>query len=634
MFAHYNNQIKGILYAAYTRLAPEIAAQLEQVVTKPVTDAFTKQILEHAKRLPSCELDVHVSMDGCFSESYRRASGMYYTPEKWARFMAGGVEFLSVSSPVTALDLSAGDGSLLLALAQKYGAAVHVRGVELEVASAMFAALRLMWCRQQQGVWNMVDQIAVGVDGLSCDVDHWLDGVPVHVVVGNPPYLGEKGNRAFFDDLFERHEHLVRWRTKRLDLLYLFLIRGAQLLTPGGVMVHMTSAYWLQAQGAQHLRDYLREVASPVLFWSRPGERLFKDAPGHHSLVSVYQKKGGGEAPENRAYACEGEHGKDMDLLAAYNAGEPALELELDSGGLRPFVGRKSYEDARDYRLKCARLSSLFKVCQGFVSGADVVSKRHLKILESAEVEHDLGHGDAVYLFASWDAVPEELMCFKGEVIFPVLRGSLVVNQSLMLEAAMQEQMYALYVDAPLEEGTDIYDAVCTHLSVMKPVLSARREVKMGRIPWYRMHWPRSREEQLGPKLVMARRDTTWKVGLDCGQHVVSSDCTYITHHEERRRKFGALQCVRELARVMTLLNQPQLRRDLHVYGKQKGELYEFYSEPVGEVPLALVTSGTGEYIFDTSVLGDAHAGVLEQEVQFLIEGLDEDTLNASIQWG
>ena len=71
------------------------------------------------------------------------------------------------------------------------------------------------------------------------------------LVIMNPPYVGEKGNKALFDGVRALGEPWVGRCAPRMDYLYFFLHLGLDLLRPGGAMVALTTAYWPAATSAR-----------------------------------------------------------------------------------------------------------------------------------------------------------------------------------------------------------------------------------------------------------------------------------------------------------------------------------------------------------------------------------------------
>ena len=74
------------------------------------------------------------------------------------------------------------------------------------------------------------------------------------LVVGNPPYVFESGNKVLFDRL----RALPGWRDDyrgKSDYLYYFLAMAAEKLAPGGRLCVITPAGWMNAGNADWLRE-------------------------------------------------------------------------------------------------------------------------------------------------------------------------------------------------------------------------------------------------------------------------------------------------------------------------------------------------------------------------------------------
>ena len=76
------------------------------------------------------------------------------------------------------------------------------------------------------------------------------------LVIGNPPYVSESGNKVLFDRLRD----LPGWRGDyhgRSDYLYYFLAMAVEKLAPGGRLCVITPAGWMNAGNAAWLRERL-----------------------------------------------------------------------------------------------------------------------------------------------------------------------------------------------------------------------------------------------------------------------------------------------------------------------------------------------------------------------------------------
>ncbi|MEM1349671.1 MAG: hypothetical protein AAGI01_14010, partial [Myxococcota bacterium] len=237
----------------------------------------------------------------------------------------------------------------------------------------------------------------------------------------------------------------------------------------------------------------------------------------------------------------------------------------------------RARERARELARFGTRFGLLASDHQGFVSGADRVRARH--VLWCCE---GVRKGDAGFLVRS-DEIPEEWGPYLGDVVRPVLRAKSCVANAVLLEPVGEQ--WVIFLDEDVGDEA-LLGPLGVHLGRLRPVLERRREVAMGRMPWYRLHWPRDARAQLGPKLVVPRRAASASFTLDLSASMVSSDCTFVT---------APAQCpdpILHLAWVMVAMNAPWVGVAMQAVGKRKGTLWEFYSEPLARMPLPLVVAG------------------------------------------
>lgn len=70
------------------------------------------------------------------------------------------------------------------------------------------------------------------------------------VVIGNPPYIGQKGNKDLFEPM-KKHPAFE----KKMDYWYFFLHEAYNILNNNGINSFITPNYWITAQGGKNLRN-------------------------------------------------------------------------------------------------------------------------------------------------------------------------------------------------------------------------------------------------------------------------------------------------------------------------------------------------------------------------------------------
>ena len=113
----------------------------------------------------------------------------------------------------------------------------------------------------------------------------------VDLVLGNPPYLGEKNHKELFQKM-RASEFGARYYEGRMDYFYYFIYKALEVLKPGGQLCFITTNYFATADGARSLRAFLQEAGHFNQLINFNDCALFKDALGQHNVVFVYEKKG------------------------------------------------------------------------------------------------------------------------------------------------------------------------------------------------------------------------------------------------------------------------------------------------------------------------------------------------------
>lgn len=581
--------IAGLIWRLLCRQSETFPAQrITEMLAEVISSSVVEQWLATIQ-WPSVD-DVVTSddpVDRILDASTRRQFGIYFTPSHFANVMATLLAQRLISHESeddsipkgTIMDLSAGQGDLILPLLPLLPQCPVVL-IEQSVPIAMWAAARLVDARARLGRVAIEDRVYIG-DGLST---HWEVTRPVRAVIGNPPYVGEKNNKALFDAVKASHPDLAPYFMGRMDLQYLFFHRALDWLDHGGTLMYLTSAYWMQATGAQRLREDLLTRSFVSGFVRFPGQSLFEQAPGHESLLTIATKNDNTPVTHQHVFiwSWEGKvtpssYKRDLHSELLYQPSAPIDQWTLP---WRPFSTHEQRQWLERYKMHTSPLEDMVRSYQGFVSGMDKVAKKHTRILEPP-----VQLGDCVFLFPSWEDVPDALRTLDARWLKPVLRGSALEQNAIYLRA--RETPWALYVDSVIEDPVALA-LVEAHLEPYQPVLAQRREVANQRIPWYRLHWPRERALLSGPKLVTARRGAEVCFALDLSGAVVSSDCTWIP------APTSSPTPIEDLLRLLFVLNSPLVAQALELTGKQKGALMEFYAQPLHQwhVPLCLTSNG------------------------------------------
>ena len=388
--------------------------------------------------------------------------------------------------------------------------------------------------------------------------------------LGNPPYLGEKGNRAIFKKA-RASEFGKRFYEAKMDYLYYFIYKAVDLLKPGGVLSYITTNYFTTADGAKKLRAFLNKNTSFREIFILEGIEIFSSAKGQHNMIFTIQKK--------PAYSDKIVLKKALinsvslkDSIKSFKMNEILEESIYDIDGNIVLYEDSLYgEVSRTIRKNSeCLLGDLCQVRQGLVSGCDKTNRRNIM-----HVEKHLQVNEPIFVFDSPEALP------KGLKYSPFLKP-LYKNSDIGRYTLKDSKKLVLYVssDKMENEGKEQREAVLNHLSRYREILSRRREVLKGARQWYELQWYRSEEIFLGPKLMVPHRAVETRFVYTEKPCYASADI-YFIHSKNETNIMKALCCI---------LNSSLVYFWFKNNGKRKGKQLELYYTPLNRIPIPKLT--------------------------------------------
>lgn len=365
------------------------------------------------------------------------------------------------------------------------------------------------------------------------------------LIIGNPPYVGERGNKALFQG-YRSHPDLSPYYVARMDLYYFFLHLGLDWLKPEGCLAQITTHYYATADGAHKLRAHLKAALEFAFVRFDKACEAFADVKGL-SFLSVVGIKKDPQASERLTPVL-------IDALVGPGKRQVlSQEALFDSHGQlileRPPIAQ-ALEHLSSATGQC--LGDLAEVNQGVVTGMDRWRQQQVS--------------EPVFVFTEG-----ELPRLKDRTRFkPFIKNSMVKPYRLVATP----KLWLLYTDGMAPEN---HPELIEGLLPYKARLEERREVKNGVRAWYELQWGRAPIIFERPKLVSPQRATRCSFALVEAPCYGSADIYYI----------GGRQLeVPRLKALAAYLNSPIVYGWLYQFGKRKGHLLELYATPLKRVPV------------------------------------------------
>lgn len=344
------------------------------------------------------------------------------------------------------------------------------------------------------------------------------------ILIGNPPYLGEKNNREIFAKIKET-KFGRKYYEGRMDYLYFFIEKGIDCLKENGILTYITTNYWLKADCASKLRNKIKSDTS-FYFINDYNKSVFKDAIGQHNIVfSLVKSK---ELKEK------------AEIVRSNNTKYYLQDNKLYNHNDKILLADESTQEILNkiYKKRTHLLKDLLKINQGIVSGCD-----------------------KAFVLKEYD---EKLKKY----LKPFYKNTDVKKYKVNKD----NRYWILYLD----KNKNPSDEVLEHLSVYNGKLKNRREVRREIINWWELQWPRTEEIFTKPKIVGRQRNRVNDFAFDQGQFYGSADIYYLT---------GLNESI-DLYYILGYLNSKFFYNWFQHNGKMKGDVLELYAMPLCETPI------------------------------------------------
>jgi adenine-specific DNA-methyltransferase len=392
------------------------------------------------------------------------------------------------------------------------------------------------------------------------------------VVIGNPPYIGEKGNKHLFE-IVRKNEFGKRFYQGKMDYFYFFYHLGLDSTRTNSIICFITTNYFLTANGAFNLRKDLRNRSTLLKIVDFNNINIFESAKGQHDIIMII-KNGSNQEKEaevnyfNSLNRIKLESLKNLSkiegLVTKYKSNKDIFDGDQNYLRLDSSDDNNSKEYANIINKIKSSSKTLGYYCNinvGIQTGADKVTKRHIEDLKIAS-----NKGDGIFVLTKKEATDKNL----EKLYIKQLYKNSDIKKYTCNENSDQRIIYVTD-NMPMDSN------VIKHLKIYKGILEKRREVKLGRINWYDLWWARDQSIFEKEKIVVPQRskENTFAY-IDAKPWYACTDVFFITtKNNEINLKY-----------LLAILNSTLIYFWLFNRGKRKGKILELISQPLTEIPI------------------------------------------------
>ncbi len=447
-------------------------------------------------------------------------------------------------------------------------------GVDINGASVGIAKLSL-WlqtAKRDRPLSNLMGNIK-SANSLTSDWDELFPEIMANggfdCVVGNPPYVGEKGNKDIFRPIKEIWKDRYE---KNSDLLYFFFMKSIDILKENGNFGFITTNYFLTADSAVKVRKELKERTAIYNIINFNEMKLFESALGQHNIITIFKKTTkildtniiNVISPDNITQEQLFKNSDEVEVLTV-----KSNELyDGDTNYIRVSKQGNSLENVFNKMINNSKvIEEICFVNTGFNTGADRVTNSNLsKSYENAPEDIKLKSGIFVLNEEEYQKIKPE-----DELVYRCFKSSDIEKYS----SNTWQKLYVIWTNK--DTDIDNYPNIKNHLEKYRRFLELKREYHTGQIPWFSQHWARE-YDVFGnkDKIVLPYRSKSNNFSYSNDEYFGSKDILYL---RQKDKNFN-------IKYILALLNSKLYYTWLYYKGKRKGEILELYVTPISKVPI------------------------------------------------
>ena len=433
-------------------------------------------------------------------------------------------------------DLSCGTGNLLTIMLVKlielskkitgkyYFNSNWIRGYDIDEK-----ALKVY----EQDVKNILEKYNLQGEILVFKEDSLLSekNIKYNIVIGNPPYLGEKNHQEIFRKLKET-EFGRKYYEAKMDYFYYFIEKGIDILENNGILVYVTTNYWLKADSGIILRNKLREEGhyTEIIDYN---VSIFKNAPGQHNMIFSWKKNikfSEKNKIENENFIVDIEKEENKFILENKNLYDKKGNIILVDKENRIFNEKINNRSTH-------KLGEIFNINQGIVTGCD-----------------------------------KAFVTEKYDERFKNYLKPFYKNKDIFKYNCIKENYFWIYY---MDKNQVLTDELREVFLPYKETLLKRREVQKDLLKWWQLSWARDKEVMKEEKILVRQRCKTNFFAYSKEEFYGSADIYYLTLKDKSFNIFY----------ILGYLNSDIFYKWYKNNGKHKGYNLEFYATPLKEVP-------------------------------------------------
>jgi adenine-specific DNA-methyltransferase len=275
------------------------------------------------------------------------------------------------------------------------------------------------------------------------------------VVIGNPPYIKERGNKEIFEPILNSRLGKL-YHQGKMDFWYYFVHRGIDILKDNGYLSYITNSYWMKSDGASKLINRLKSEMTFVTIVDFDNYKVFADVSGKHN-ITILQK---GVASKFKASIFRIDKSSPSEDISNYNLELISNETIIDSNLKLSISIQMEPFEVSDI------IDNHFEVSQGVVEATDKVTRKQKEQTKKANIQI----GDGVFVLNKEEIANLNLSETEKLLLKPYLNSSHVNKYGINFQ-----DEYLLYLGKTEREkiAQGFFPNIKKHLDNMREFITS-----------------------------------------------------------------------------------------------------------------------------------------------------------------
>lgn len=386
------------------------------------------------------------------------------------------------------------------------------------------------------------------------------------IVIGNPPYIGEEGNKEIFQEVANT-EFGKKYYIGKMDFWYFFTSKGLLLLAPNGLLSFIAPNNWMTTAGGKNMRKHIAKKGKLKKFVTFNNVMVFESASQQTMIFLIQNKKQDSEykvfykAVGNRSLNAselsQFLNGNNIGIM--YNAKYDPI---VNSDGRTIQFLDTSITDITDKikRAKCFYLENN-EILNGIHPHHAGVTKKMLPMLPNSNV------GDGIFILSSKEVNDLNLDEKEKSLLHPYYDSKNISRYYFDPDFTKQ----IIYTTSDFKDVTlmNEYPKLKKHLDFYVDVITSDNRP-------YGLHRARKQEFFEEPTIVSLRKCSIPQFSYVAEPAYVTAEW-YLIKTSKVSMKY--LTC---------LLNSTLIKFWLLKMGKMQGSIYQVDKEPLVNIPILI----------------------------------------------